>query len=65
MELTVYMHRDKDENLHLMRTNDDINEEDWPNIKYLLSEVEIKVYLDLDTGKYEILEVNGKELKGE
>lgn len=55
-EVTIYMHRSVDENYDLADRLG-ISYEAARNLKYCCSEVAIRIEIDLETGRYEILGV--------
>jgi len=65
---TLYLHRDKSENMRLMEQlldvdRGEVDDETWLKFKHILYEVDLEVEIDTETGEFEILKVNGKELK--
>mgnify|MGYP000308867822 FL=1 len=65
---TLYMNRDKSENMRLMEQLLDVDrmevdDETWLKFKHILYEVDLEVKIDTETGNCEILKVNGRELK--
>jgi hypothetical protein len=58
----TYLHSDKDTNSDLAREMG-MGEDESSRFRYDLHEVEFTLEVDLETGNYRILRVDGKELK--